>query len=116
MTDTWCEVYNVASTWKGEVLVMSKWIRYDDEFKLQAARMVVEQGYSYREVSRRLGASQYSVRKWVLKLRAEGELAPADQPVPEAQDLELLRKEVRQLRMENEILKKAAAYFARESL
>jgi transposase len=43
-------------------------------------------------------------------------LPTADQPMPEAEELKRLRKEVKQLQLENEILKKAAAYFARDSL
>jgi transposase len=43
-------------------------------------------------------------------------LPSADQPVPEAEELKRLRKELKQLQMENEILKKAAAYFAKDSL
>jgi transposase-like protein len=52
----------------------------------------------------------------VRKFRAAGKLPPASQPVAEAEELKDLRKDNRRLRMENEILKKAAAYFAKESL
>ena len=90
--------------------------RYSREFQLQAAKLIVEQGYSYREAAERLGASAWSIRQWVQKFRASRELPPADQPVPEAEELKRLRKENQQLLLENEILKKAAAYFAKESL
>jgi transposase-like protein len=90
--------------------------RYTREFQLQAAKLVVEQGYSYREVSERLGPSVWSVGQWVKRFRDSGELPPADQPVAGAEELKRLRKENKQLLLENEILKKAAAYFAKESL
>ena len=63
MTDTLWEVYNVVSTCKGDVFVMSKKVRYDEEFKLRAARLVVEQDYSYRQTAERLGASSWSIRQ-----------------------------------------------------
>ncbi len=90
--------------------------RYAEEFKLQAARLVVEQGYSYREAGERLGATPWSIRQWVKKLRASGRLPSNDQPVSAADELKELRKQNKRLQMENEILKKAAAYFAKESL
>lgn len=90
--------------------------RYTREFKLEAAKLVVERGHTYREAAERLGANIWSVRDWVSKFRAEGVLAPASEPVAEAEELKLLRKENAALRVENEILKKATAYFARESL
>ena len=87
---------------------------YSKEFRLQAARLVVEQGYSYAEVAQRLGPSAWSVREWVAKYRKTGEL-PADGAVEATGDeIKQLRKENARLRMENDILKKAAAYFARE--
>jgi transposase-like protein len=90
--------------------------RYDKEFRLGAARLVVEQGYSQAEAGRRLGVTPTSVAKWIERFRASGELPPAGQVVPEAEELKALRKENKRLALENEILKKAAAYFAKESL
>ena len=95
---------------------MSKRKRYNQEFQIQACRLVVEQGYSLREASERLGPSSWTIRNWIKKYRSKGELPSADQPVPEAEGLKRLRKELKQLQTENEILKKAAAYFAKDSL
>ena len=89
---------------------------YSREFKLEAARLVVQRGYSVREASERVGCNHWSLRDWVTKFRSEGELPPADKPCPEAEEMKQLRKENSNLRIENEILKKATAYFARESL
>lgn len=90
--------------------------RYEKAFKLQAAKLVVEHGYSYAEVERRLDVPAWSVREWVKKLRKSGELPPADGGTPVADDLQALREENTKLRMENAILKKATAYFAKDVL
>jgi transposase-like protein len=90
--------------------------RYNREFQLQACRLVVEQRYTIKEAAERLGISTWTIREWIKKYRSKGELPTADQPIPEAEELKWLRKEVKQLQMENEILKKAAAYFAKDSL
>ena len=90
--------------------------RYPREFKLQAARLVVEMGYSYEKAAKQLGATSWSIRQWVKKFRTEGVLPSADQPVPQAEEMKRLRKQIAELRRENEILKKAAAYFAKDSI
>jgi len=74
------------------------------------------QGYSYREASERLGVSAWSIRDWVRKYRNSGELPPETESQPEVDQVKELRKENSRLKMENEILKKAAAYFAKEFL
>ncbi len=55
---------------------MGRGKRYDKSFKLQAARMAVEHGYSYEEVALRLGVSAWPVRRWVNKFRLSGECLP----------------------------------------
>ena len=95
---------------------MAKCRKYSKEFKLQAARMVTEQGYSYERAAKRLGATAWSIRNWVQKFRQTGELPAKSETQPKADELRQLRKENVRLKMENDILKKAAAYFAKESL
>ena len=90
--------------------------RYSHQFRLQAAKLVVEGGYSCTEAARRLGTTSWSVRNWVAAFRQSGELPPSGHIVSAADENRRLRKELAELRMENEILKKAAAYFAKESL
>ena len=90
--------------------------RYTEEFRLQAAKLIVEGGYTYHQASQQLGVSDWALRYWVKDLRASGHLPPKGQAVPLAEELKAARRELAQLRMENEILKKAAAYFAKESL
>ena len=98
------------------VFVMAKSKRYSKEFKLEAARLVVEHGYTFKEVAKRLGATDWSIRQWVQKFRRSGELSPAGTDQPQADELRRLRKENKRLQLENEILKKAAAYFAKDSI
>ncbi|RMF89484.1 MAG: hypothetical protein D6741_17885 [Planctomycetota bacterium] len=94
---------------------MAKQKRYSDEFKRRAVELVVEQGYSRAEVARRLGVSAHSIRDWIESFRRSGELKEDEQTRKTAQECRALREENRRLRLENEILKKAAAYFAKES-
>jgi transposase len=95
---------------------MGKSKKYNREFQLQTARLVVEQGYTLKEASDRLGPCTWTIREWIKKYQATGELPRAGKVVPEAEEMKRLRKENKQLQLENEILKKAAAYFARDSL
>ena len=95
---------------------MSKYRKYSKEFQLQAAKLVTEQGYSYDKAAERLGTTGFSIRNWVKKFQQTGELASKQESQPKIYEIRQLRKELAQLKMENEILKKAAAYFARESL
>ncbi len=96
---------------------MAKSKRYNQEFKLDAARLVVEHGYTFKEAAKRLGVTDWTIRQWVQKFRQGGQLpAAGSSPSEAADELRRLRKENKRLQMETEILKKAAAYFARESL
>ena len=105
----------MAATAKG-VFVMAQSKRYSKEFKLEAARLVVEHGYTFKEAAKRLGTTEWSIRQWVQKFRQNGALPPVGAAQPQADELRRLRQENKRLQLENEILKKAAAYFARDSL
>jgi transposase-like protein len=95
---------------------MAKYRKYSKEFKLQAAKLVTEQGCSYDQAAKRLGTTGWSVRHWVRKFQETGELPSKRDSQPKIDEIRQLRQENAQLRMENDILKKAAAYFAKESL
>ena len=90
---------------------------YTKEFKNDAVKLVIEQGYSTNEVGRRLGINQTNVSRWVREYRRENE--PSVNGGATRSELEnevkRLHKENQRLRMEREILKKAAAFFANES-
>ena len=87
---------------------------YTREFKLQALRMLTDQGLSAAEVARRLGVGENCLRNWRQAAREQGEAAfPGQGHLPAAEDeLRRLRAEVHRLRAERDLLKKAAAYFA----
>jgi transposase len=89
---------------------------YSEEFKKDAVDQVVVQRHSVKSVAQRLGVSYETLRKWIDIARYGGEksIIPAD--LPDAQKIRELEKEVARLRMERDILKKAAAYFAKENL
>jgi len=89
--------------------------KYTREFKVSAVKLVNEQGYSSVEAAKSLGVDPTSVRQWVKKFSAEEGLAPSGEGAVQA-ELRRLRKENAQLRMEREILKKAAAFFAKDQL
>jgi transposase len=86
---------------------------FTDEFKNDAVKLVIEQGYKASEVSRRLGVDQSNVSRWVREHRNRLE-SPTNTPDMEAEN-KRLRKENKRLQMERDILKKAAAFFANES-
>jgi transposase len=87
--------------------------KYTREFKLSAVKLVNEQGYSIADAARSLGVDANSVRGWMEKLGDQAGAAPGSEGSLKA-ELRRLRKENAQLLMEREILKKAAAFFARE--
>jgi transposase len=92
-------------------------VKYTKEFKQDAINLVSEQGYSANEAARRLGVGQSNVSRWVRDFRkdqqsgAEGEITRKELEA----EVKRLRKENQRLQMEREILKKAAAFFAKES-
>lgn len=87
--------------------------KFTREFKLSAVKLVHEQGYSPTEAARSLGVDPGSVRNWVAKFGSEAGATPTGEGAVQA-ELRRLRKENARLRMEREILKKAAAFFAKE--
>jgi transposase-like protein len=94
---------------------MAQYKHYSKDFKLQAARLVTEQGYSLKDAAQKLGVSAWSIRYWINKFQQSAELPAQNQTQSAADEIKQLRKENVRLRMENDILKKAAAYFAKES-
>lgn len=87
---------------------------YPPEFRAEAVRLYRESGRSLNAISKDLGISLESLRSWVNQAKIDtGEKAGLT--TEEREELRRLRKENRTLRMERDLLKKAAAYFARES-
>ena len=84
---------------------------YSDEFKRDAVHQITVRGYAVREVSSRLGVSTHSLYKW---LKLFGEPLPKPGVDHEAENRRL-KRELARVTEERDILKKATAYFARES-
>lgn len=91
--------------------------RFSEEFKRDSVRLIVEESYSFQAAASAVGVSEQTLRQWHKKF------APAPKPCGENATLDELREENKRLRrqlrraeLEREILKKATAYFAKESL
>ncbi len=95
--------------------------KFSREFKLEAVKLVTERGVTVAQAGKDLDVHENVLRKWVREMRDEPQEAfPGNgkQKAQKAQEAEIarLRKEVAKLKMERDILKKAAAYFAKESM
>ena len=87
--------------------------RYSREYKISAVRLVNVQGYTIAEAAKSLGVDPSNVRGWVGKFSKEVGMAPTGEGAVAA-EMSRLRKENARLLMERDILKKAAAFFAKE--
>jgi transposase len=89
---------------------------FSREFKLEAVRLVRERGVTVAQAARDLDVHENVLRKWVKELAADPQHAFPGQGhmKPEQAEIERLRREVQKLKAERDILKKAAAYFAKD--
>ena len=92
--------------------------KFAREFKLEAVKLIKERGVSVAQASLDLGVHQTQLRQWVKDFVGDPQQAfPGHgQMKPEQAEIARLRREVTKLKAERDILKKAAAYFAKESL
>ena len=92
--------------------------QFSREFKLEAVKLVKERGVAVAQAARDLDVHENVLRKWIRDAAVDAQHAFPGQGVmrPEQAELERLRKENAKLRMERDLLKKAAAYFAKESM
>ena len=89
---------------------------FTDEYKASAVRLVIDEGKSVGQVARELDLTESALRNWVEQARADrGTGKPGALTTAEREELSRLRKENRILAEEREILKKAAAFFAKQS-
>src|SRR2546427_6770703 len=89
--------------------------RFDGDFKTQAVRLVLDDGKSVGAVARDLDLTETALRGWVKRSRADRTHGRTGLTTAEREELARLRKENRVLREERDILKKAAAFFAKQS-
>ena len=96
---------------------MRKRRKFSREFKLEAVRLVKERGVSVAQAARDLDLHENVLRKWIREVSADPQQAfPGQgQMKPEQLEIARLRKEVAKLKAERDILKKAAAFFAKET-
>jgi transposase len=87
--------------------------RFDDDFKAQAVRLVLDEGKSVGAVARDLDLTETALREWVKRAQADRTNGRTGLTTADREELAHLRKENRELRTEREILKKAAAFFAK---
>ena len=90
--------------------------QYTKEFKIEAVRLIIEEGRPISDVARELGTAQSLLHRWKKKSE-EGKIDPfpgKGRLSPEDEELRRLRRENERLRMEHEILKKAVAIFSEE--
>ena len=100
-----------------EVFIMARKRRsFTDEFKGEVVNLVIEQGRPIRQVCQELELTESSVRRWVQRVEIDAGHGPQGAlTTAEREELRRLRREVKEVRMERELLKKATAFFAKES-
>jgi transposase len=89
--------------------------KYSEEFRRQAAMLVVDAHRPVREVARELDVNHETLRNWVAALRRERAAPGGPVSADERAEIARLRRRVAELELEKEILKKAAVFFARET-
>ena len=87
--------------------------RYPEEFKTEAVKQITERGHKVADVSARLGVSQHSLYQWIKAHRMPA--AQRQTQVSQADELRKLKAELKRVTEERDILKKAAANFAKQS-
>ena len=85
--------------------------RYTDEFKIEAVKQVTERGFPVSEVARRLGVTTHSLYAWKAKFGGSDVVQRVTQD--QSAEIRRLQSQVKRLTEERDILKKAAAYFAK---
>ncbi len=91
---------------------------FSPEFKLEAAQLVVDQGYTIRTASEAVGVGKSTMEYWVRQLRLEkkGHTPKSSAITPDQRRIQELEKQLRRVEQEKEILKKATALLMSDSL
>ena len=102
---------------KSEAGMPRKRRRFSDEFKQDAVRLVVSEGYAFAAAAEAVGVDEQCLRRWHARLAPKPAPCGEDASLEELkQENQRLRRELRRTELERDILKKATAYFAKESL
>jgi transposase len=89
---------------------------FTEDYKAGAVRLVLDEGKTVAGAARDLGLTESSLRNWVEQARADRSNGRTGLTSAEREELTRLRKDVRELRMERDVLKKATAFFAKDHL
>ena len=87
---------------------------FTEDYKTGAVRLVLDEGKTVAAAARDLGLTESSLRNWVERARADRTKGKTGLTTAEREELTRLRKEVRELRMERDLLKKVSALFAKD--
>jgi len=85
--------------------------RYTEEFKIEAVRQVTDRGFKVADVAERLGVTTHSLRAWISTFGKSGVVQRVE--LDQSAEIRRLKSELRRITEERDILKKAAAYFAK---
>ena len=88
--------------------------RYTDEFKIEAVKQVVNNGYTVKDVASRLGVHNDSLKEWVRRYKDPKAISDFQLSQTSNAEIKRLTAELKRVTEERDILKKAAAYFARQ--
>jgi transposase len=94
-------------------VTMSRYRKFTPEYREEAVKLVLESDRPIAEIARELGINEGTLGNWVNKYRREHPVSE-ELSLPDRAKLRELERENRDLRLQNEFLKKAAAYFAKE--
>lgn len=87
--------------------------RFDDEFRKQIIDLAESKTKTTKEIAREYGLSTNTVNNWLKKYRSTSSFRDEDQLTPEEKEIRELKKRIKQIEEENEILKKATAIFSK---
>ncbi|MGL5099243.1 MAG: transposase [Fusobacteriaceae bacterium] len=87
--------------------------KYDDEFRKQIVDLVESKTKTVKEIAGEYGLSINTINNWIQKYRKSSSFRDEDQLTPEEKEIRELKKKIRQIEEENEILKKATAIFSK---
>lgn len=88
-------------------------MRYTDEFRAEAVKQVIERGFTVVEVAARIGLPKHTLYDWVQRAKKAGVTGTSPADKSEAAEVRRLKAELKRVTEERDILKKAAAYFAK---
>jgi transposase len=88
---------------------------YPAEFRREAVRLVLSSGRPYRQVAEELGVSGESLRKWLRQEQVDAAERPDGLTSSEREELRRLRRQVRELEAQRQVLKRALTFFVRET-